>query len=147
MTRSSPTASRSAMSSGTSCIVEQLGLAMMPSCIAASLGLTSATTSGMPGSMRHCEELSMTTAPRAAASGARTAETAPPAEKSAISTPSNASGAGLDDRPIVRPPKVDAPAVGARGQRAQLADGEAALVEDLRSSSCRRGRWRRRRRR
>ena len=92
MTRSRPTVSRRAMSSGTSCIVEQLGLAMMPSWAAASSGFTWETTSGMPGSMRHCAELSMTTAPRAAASGASTFDTSPPAEKSAISTPSKAAG-------------------------------------------------------
>ncbi len=80
------------MSRGTSCMVEQLGLAMMPSWSAASSGFTCDTTSGTPGSMRHWAELSMTTAPRAAASGASTRETSPPAENSAMSTPSKASG-------------------------------------------------------
>ena len=53
MTRSSPTASRSAISTGTSCIVEQFGLATMPSWRAASSALTWLTTSGTPGSIRH----------------------------------------------------------------------------------------------
>ena len=100
------------MSSGTSCIVEQLGLAMMPSWSPASSGFTCDTTRGMPGSMRHCDELSMTTAPRATASGASTLETSPPAENSAMSTPSKASAVAswtahsrppkLTERPLAR---------------------------------------------
>ena len=65
---------------------------MMPSWVAASAALTSGTTSGTPGSMRHRDELSMTTAPAAAAAGARVPETLAPAEKRAMSTPSNDSG-------------------------------------------------------
>ncbi len=87
-----PALSRRAASTGISCIVEQLGLATMPSWAAASASLTPATTSGTPGSMRHCEELSTTTAPRATASGAKTLEAPPPAEKMAMSTPSKAAG-------------------------------------------------------
>ena len=64
MTRSSPTESRSAIRTGTSCIVEQLGLAMMPGCPSRSSGLTWLTTSGIEGSIRHALELSMTVAPR-----------------------------------------------------------------------------------
>src|SRR3990172_5114937 len=126
MTRSSPTASRRAMSGGASCMVEQLGLAMMPSCSPASPGLTSTTTSGTAGSMRHCEELSMTSAPRRAASGARTAETDAPAEKRAMSTPSKASGVASDTAA-----DADRTPVRARGQRTELGHGEAALGEDL----------------
>ena len=74
-----PTASRSAMSGGMSCIVEQLGLAMIPSCQARSSGLTWLTTSGTAGSMRHALELSITTQPRLAASGASSFEVPPPA--------------------------------------------------------------------
>ena len=105
MTRSMPTASRSAANSGMSCIVEQFGFATMPSCSAASASLTPATTSGTPGSMRHCDELSTTTAPRATASGASCAEVPPPAEKSAMSTPSKASGVATStgqSRPVER---------------------------------------------
>ena len=114
MTRSRPTASRSAIRSGTSCIVEQLGLAMMPSWAAASSSLTPTTTSGTPGSMRHCEELSTTRQPRLAASGARSLETEPPALKSAMSTPWNASGVAtstghsLPPNVIVRPSAFEA---------------------------------------
>ncbi len=92
MTRSRPTASRRAISGGMSCIVEQLGLAMIPSCHARSSGLTCDTTSGTVGSIRHALELSITAAPRAAAAGASSFEVPPPALNSAMSTPSNASG-------------------------------------------------------
>jgi len=76
-------------------MVEQLGLAMMP------LGgflmrraFTSGTTSGTSGSMRQAEELSTTIVPRSAAIGPHSRERAAPAEKSAMSTPANASGEG-----------------------------------------------------
>ena len=91
-TRSIPTASRSAISGGSSCIVEQLGFAMIPSWPSRSSGLTWLTTSGTSGSMRHALELSMTVQPRFAASGASSLLVPPPALNSAMSTPSNASG-------------------------------------------------------
>ncbi len=91
MTRSMPTLSRIAIRIGTSCIVEQLGLAMMPGWPSRSSGLTSLTTSGIVGSIRHALELSMTVAPRATACGASSSEMSAPAEKRAMSTPSNAS--------------------------------------------------------
>src|SRR5687768_6258135 len=80
------------MSTGASCIVEQFGFAMIPSWPARSSGLTWLTTSGMAGSIRQADELSMTVAPRAAAWGARAREMSAPALKSAMSTPSKASG-------------------------------------------------------
>src|ERR1035437_4089102 len=89
-------------------MVEQLGLAIMPSCHSASCGLTWLTISGTAASMRQALELSMTVAPRATASGASWRETSPPAEKSAMSTPSHASGVAsppLRVRPA--PPRVD----------------------------------------
>jgi hypothetical protein len=61
------------MSTGASCIVEQFGLAMMPSCQAASSGFTWLTMSGTVGSIRQADELSMTVAPRVAATGAASA--------------------------------------------------------------------------
>ncbi len=69
-------------------MVEQLGLAMMPLALnwATSWGLTSGTTRGMAGSMRHAEELSTTTQPAAAARGAYSRLTEAPAENSARST-------------------------------------------------------------
>ena len=72
-------------------IVEQFGLAMMPLCVSISSGFTSGTTKGTSGSIRNALELSMTMAPRFAASGANVLEIDPPANR-AISTPSNDSG-------------------------------------------------------
>src|SRR3972149_371540 len=146
MRRSSPTASRRAMSGGASCMVEQLGLAMMPSCSPASPGLTSTTTSGTAGSMRHCEELSMTSAPRRAASGARTAETDAPAEKRGMSTRRGSPRAW----PRTRPPRPRRRRPHAR-PRARPADGARPRGSRARrgpgSSSARRRRGGRRPRR
>src|SRR5690606_29163411 len=92
--RSMPTARWSGASATTICMVEQLGLAMIPRgrCAAAS-GLTSATTSGTSGSWRKAEELSITTAPAAANRGACSFETSPPAANSAMSTPAGSNAA------------------------------------------------------
>ena len=73
-------------------IVVQLGFAMMPrGRIFAASGLISGTTKGTSVSMRKAEELSMTTAPAAAADGPYSREIPPPALKSAMSTPTNES--------------------------------------------------------
>ena len=80
------------MSTGAICMVEQFGLAMIPGWPSRSAALTCETTSGMVGSIRHADELSMTVAPWATAAGASSCDTPAPAEKSAMSTPSNASG-------------------------------------------------------
>ena len=86
-------ASCSGLSATTIWMVEQLGLAMMPlGRFAAASMFTSGTTSGTSGSIRHALELSITTAPRAAAAGASSREAEAPALKSAISTPSKAAG-------------------------------------------------------
>jgi hypothetical protein len=50
-------------------------------------GLTSETTSGIDGSLRQAEELSMTITPASANFGASAFEVAPPAEKIAMSRP------------------------------------------------------------
>ena len=49
-------------------------------------------TSGTSGSIRHADDLSMTTAPRLAASGASCLLVPPPAAKKTMSEPSKASG-------------------------------------------------------
>ncbi|MFT3772112.1 MAG: hypothetical protein QM820_42445 [Minicystis sp.] len=86
-------ASCSGLSATTIWMVEQLGLAMMPlgRCSAASM-FTSGTTSGTSGSMRQALELSITTAPRAAAAGPSSREADAPALKRAMSMPLKASG-------------------------------------------------------
>ena len=69
-------------------MVVQLGFAMMPlGRLSTSSGLTSETTSGTSGSLRHAEELSTTTAPAAANLGAYSREAVAPAEKIAMSIP------------------------------------------------------------
>ena len=73
-------------------MVVQLGLAIMPlGRTRAASGLTSLTTSGTCGSLRHAEELSTTTAPAAANLGAYSLEAAPPAEKMATSIPARSA--------------------------------------------------------
>src|SRR5208283_4802099 len=71
-------------------MVEQLGLAMIPSFQATSCGLTSGTTSGTFGSMRKALELSTTTAPAAAAIGLHSREILAGVLERTISTPENA---------------------------------------------------------
>ena len=63
-------------------MVEQFGLATMPLRYPFRRSpLISGTTSGMAGSMRKADELSMTTLPASAAIGAYCLDTAAPAEK------------------------------------------------------------------
>src|SRR5260370_19253703 len=74
-------------------MVEQLGLATIPlgMCRSAS-ALTSGTTSGTSGSMRHALELSTTMAPALAAIGLDSRLTDAGVLDSTMSTPANASG-------------------------------------------------------
>jgi hypothetical protein len=66
-------------------IVVQLGLAIIPLCPATAWGFTSGTTKGTLGSIRKHEELSTTTHPAAAATGANFSLMLPPALNKAIS--------------------------------------------------------------
>ena len=67
----SPATPSSALRAGIAAIVVQFGLAMIPSGRSnASFGFTSETTSGTRGSLRHADELSITTAPACANIGA-----------------------------------------------------------------------------
>ncbi len=76
------------MSTGIAAIVVQFGLATMPLGMSSrSSALTSETTSGTSGSLRHALELSTTTAPAAATTGAHCLEVAPPLENNATSRP------------------------------------------------------------
>src|SRR6266550_1449067 len=115
---------------GTSCIVEQFGLAMIPGWPSRSPGLTWLTTRGIVGSIRQALELSITVAPRAAAWGASSRETSPPAEKRAMSTPSKASPVASTISWLT----LDRNRASGRStgrHEAQLPEGKLPLGEDL----------------
>ena len=101
---------------------------MMPLCSRMRRALISGITSGTFGSMRKAEELSITTAPALTAAGENFREMPPPAENSAMSTPSNdVLGEFLDHDPLAAEIDGLAGRAGA-GQRLELADGKAAPV-------------------
>src|SRR3954468_23466841 len=80
------------LSTGMAAIVVQLGLATMR--LGASLTnapLTSLTTSGTSGSIRHADELSMTIAPAAANRGASSLDADAPTENNATSRPAGSA--------------------------------------------------------
>src|SRR5690606_31962079 len=102
--RSMPTARWIGASATSICMVEQLGLAMIPRGRSrAASGLTSATTGGTSSSCRSAVELSITTAPTAANFGAYSLETLPPAENSAMSIPAG-SNVARSSTTILRAP-------------------------------------------
>ena len=112
--------------SGTSAVIaEQFGLAMMPLCSRMRPALISGITSGTFGSIRKAEELSTTTAPAFTAIGANFLEMPPPAENSAMSTPSKecSVSSSIDDR-LAAEVEGLAGRAGAR-QRLELADAES----------------------
>src|SRR6201989_2164111 len=78
----------SGFSATTSCAVEQFGLAMMFFLVkpAAAAAFTSGTISGTSGSIRHADELSITTVPAAPIFGDPSFDTVPPADIRQIST-------------------------------------------------------------
>src|SRR4051812_29109350 len=84
----------------------QFGLAMIPLGIRSSAwALTSGTTSGTSGSIRHAEELSTTVAPAFAAIGLNSRLTDAGVLDRTISTPWNASGR-IGSTVCDRPPNV-----------------------------------------
>ena len=110
------------MSTGTSCIVEQLGLAMMPSCHSPSSGFTWLTMSGTLGSIRQAFELSITVAPRAAASGASWRETSAARREEGDVDAFEGLGSRLPDR--------QSPSVGAHRRSGRTAGGEQPKLPD-----------------
>ena len=99
-----PASSCSGLSTGIAAIVVQLGLAMMPlRALAIVAGLTSLTTSGTSGSIRHADELSMTMAPAAANRGASSRDEVAPAENRAMSRPRRIGGRGVLDGDLACP--------------------------------------------
>mmetsp|Transcript_34365 Transcript_34365/g.86422 ORF Transcript_34365/g.86422 Transcript_34365/m.86422 type:complete len:266 (-) Transcript_34365:317-1114(-) len=95
--RFTPTARCSGVTAMSAMMVEQLGLAMIPPFFLPSLksamasGFTSGITRGTPSVMRKADELSTTKHPFSAAMGPKVLEMDPPAENSAMSTPSKDS--------------------------------------------------------
>src|SRR5436190_21808914 len=84
----------SGLSAGIAAIVVQFGFATMPLGIELkACGFTSLTTSGTAGSLRHALELSITTAPAAAKSGATARLVVAPAENNAKSIPEKSEAA------------------------------------------------------
>ncbi len=101
---------------------------MMPLCSLMRRALISGMTSGTSAAMRNADELSTTTAPALTAIGANLREMPPPAEKRAMSTPSNDRlGQFLDDDLLAAKADGLSGGAGAR-QRLQPADREFALV-------------------
>ncbi len=129
-TRSRPTASRSAMSGGTSCIVLQFGLAMMPSWASRSAGLTWLTTSGMP--VLHPPGARVVDDGAAASRGVRrqvSRGSAAGGEEGEVDAVERFRGRLLDlDLPPVE--REGRPSRARRGQEADLPDREAPLQED-----------------
>ena len=113
-------------SATTICIVEQLGLAMIPLWESRASGLTSLTTSGTSSFIRQREELSITTAPWRANTGAHSPEVPPPAENSATSKPAGGVLAeALDDETALE--LATHRALGGEGD--DLAGGELAFAQ------------------
>ena len=121
------------MSTGTSCIVEQFGLAMMPSWGAASSGLTWLTDErdARRASARR-DELSITVAPRATASGASASEADGAGREQRDVDPFERVRDGLADL-VVRPATDDAsrPAERPEASRRSSPSGKARSTQDL----------------
>ena len=123
-----PAASWIGLSATISCIVEQLGLAMMPLWASSASGLTSETTSGISGSRRKAEELSTTTQPAAAKRGAHAREVVAPAEKIAMSKPWIDSSLSAW---TISPPSSSRPAERSEANGTISLDREVALAQLL----------------
>src|ERR1700730_8066230 len=88
-------------------MVVQLGLATIPFGMEARVStLTSGTTRGTSGSMRHAEELSTTIAPAAATLGANSRDVDAPFENRAISIPSKESDGAPESSTTTSAPSV-----------------------------------------
>ncbi len=110
-------------------MVEQFGLAMMPSCAAAASGLISGITSGTAGSIRKAEELSTTTAPLFAAAGPSARDVPPPAEKKAMSMPLKTSRRGHLDRDLGAAVGEALAGRAGRGEQLEVGDGKVPLLQ------------------
>ena len=93
-------------------------------------GLTSATTSGTSGSIRHADELSITITPAAANRGRERPRAGRSGREQRDVEPGRVGGGGVFDRDLVAVPRQRAPDRPSRGEVAQLVDREAPLGED-----------------
>jgi hypothetical protein len=145
--RSMPAARWIGASATSICMVEQFGLAMMPRGSVAGDGIRIDLGHHQRDVVvvAEGEVLSITTAPAAANFGAYLAETEPPAENSAMSTPANRRCRQVlhHDRSLAELDRL--PAERSLARATTVRDREVALGQDL-SMVRRRRRWRRRRR-
>ena len=131
MSRRSPAALCSGISTGIAAIVVQFGLAMMPlRASAIDSGLTSDTTSGTSGSMRHADELSMTTAPAAANFGASSLDEVAPAENERDVEARHVGRCGILDGDVGVAPRQGRAGRTGRREVPDLVDRERPLGED-----------------
>ncbi len=132
--RTRPASSCSGLSTGIAAMVVQFGLAMIrPGTPASAMspGLTSLHTSGIAGSRRNAELLSMTVTPAAANRGAWAREVVAPAENSATSSP---VGSAVEASSTVISPSPQGrvvPAERAEAKNRIEASGKSALGQDL----------------
>ena len=112
-------------------MVEQFGLAMIPGWPSRSAALTCETTSGMVGSIRQADELSMTVAPAGDRRGRKVVRDAGAGREERDVDAVECLGDGLSD---LERPAVDRDGPTGRspgGEQAQVTDRELPLVEDL----------------
>ena len=129
--RRSPAAACSGFSTGMAAMVVQLGLATIPFGMASSVwGLTSATTSGTSGSMRHAEELSMTIAPAAAKRGASSRDDGAPDGEEGQLEAGQVRGGGVLHRHLAALPREGPAGRAGRGEEPDLVDGEGPLLQE-----------------
>ena len=113
----------------------QFGFAMMPLCLRIAPALISGTTSGTSVFMRKADELSTTTAPARTAAGAKRFDCAPPAENSAMSTPSRL--ASVSSCTAMSPPRnfIVLPAERAEASRRSSTSGNLRCSRHCMSST------------
>ena len=112
-------------------IVVQFGLATMPFGMERSAcGLTSATTSGTSGSMRHADELSITIAPAAATTGASSRDVSRARREEDDIEAGVVGGRGVLDDDLAILPRPALARRARRREQAQRAHRELALGQD-----------------
>ena len=112
-------------------MVVQFGLATIPFGIdARASSLTSGTTRGTSGSIRHAEELSITIAPAAAKRGASSREPGAPQENRAMSSPAGSAAAASSTVNSSPPKGSRRPAERAEANNRSSIEREVPLLQD-----------------